>query len=57
MNIVKCLKVNDTLQLLGLPKCPEDIQKNIRSLQEVVHKERKSRGCQVKLKIKFRVVW
>ena len=57
MNIVKCLKVNDTLQLLGLPKCPEDIQKNIRSLQEVVHKERKSRGCQVKLKIKFQVVW
>ena len=52
-NIVQCLKVNDTLQLIGLPECPEDIQENIRFLQEVVNKNRASRGCQVKLKIKF----
>ena len=51
LNIAQCLKVNDTLQLLGLPKCPEDIQENIRSLQEVINKNRESRGCQVKLKI------
>ena len=29
LNIVQCLKVNDTLQLIGLPKCNEDIQENI----------------------------
>ena len=51
LSIIQCLKVNDTLQLLGLPECPEDIQENIRSLQEVVNKNRESRGCQVKLKI------
>ena len=56
LNIIQCLKVNDTLQLLGLPECPEDIQENIRSLQEVV-KNRESRGCQVKLEIKFDVVY
>ena len=48
--ILQCLKVNDTLQLLRLPECPEE---NIRSLQEVVNKNRASRGCQVKLEIKF----
>ena len=52
LNIYQCLKVNDTLQLLGLPECPEDIQENIRSLRKV-NKNRKSRGCQVKLKIQF----
>ena len=57
LNILQCLKVNDTLQLLGLPYCPEDIQENIRSLQEVVNKNRESRGCQVKLKIVFDVVY
>ena len=53
LNIVQCLKVNDVLQLLGLPRCSEDIQENIRTLQEVVNKKRESRGCQVKLQIKF----
>ena len=57
VKIVRCLEVNNTLQLLGLPDCPQDIQENIRSLQEVVNKKRESRGCQVKLEIKFRVVW
>ena len=57
VNIVQCLEVNNTLQLLGLPDCPQDIQENIRSLQEVVNKKRESRGCQVKLKIKFSYVY
>ena len=49
VNIVQCLEVNNTLQLLWLPKCPHDIQNNIRSLQEVVNKKRETRGCQMKL--------
>ena len=53
VNIVRCLEVNNTLQLVGLPDCPQDIQENIRSLQEVVNKKRESRGCQVKLEIEF----
>ena len=53
VNIVRCLEVNNTLQLLGLPDCPQNIQENIRSLQEVVNEKRESRGCQVKLEIKF----
>ena len=57
VNIVQCLEVNNTLQLLGLPDCPQDIQENIRSLQEVVNKKRESRGCQMKLEIKFSVVY
>ena len=57
VNIVRCLEVNNTLQLIGLPDCPQDIQQNIRSLQEVVNKKRESRGCQVKLEIKFSYVW
>ena len=52
LNIIQSLNVNDTLQILGLPDCPQGIQQNIRSLQ-VVNKNRASRGCQVKLKIKF----
>ena len=51
VNIVNSLKVNNTLTVLRLPKCPEDIKKTISSLQEVIHKNRESRGCQVKLKI------
>ena len=38
-NIVQCLEFNNTLQLLRLPKCPQAIQKNIRSLQEIVNKK------------------
>ena len=57
INIVRCLEVNDTLQLLGLPTCPQDIQENIRSLQKAVNEKRVSRGCQVKLEIKFSLVW
>ena len=51
--IVDCLKVNNTLAVLRLPKCPEDIKKRISSLQEVINKKRESRGCQVKLRIDY----
>ena len=57
LNIVRFLEVNNTLQLLGLPDCPQGIQENVASLQEAVNKKRESRGCQVKLKIKFSVIW
>ena len=53
VNIVNSLKVNNTLTLLWLPECPEDIKKTISSLQEVIHKNRESRGCQVKLEIYY----
>ena len=53
VNIVNSLKVNNTLALLRLPKCPEDIKKTISSLREVIHKNRESRGCQLKLKIDY----
>ena len=51
VNIVNGLKVNNTLALLWLPECNEDIKKRISSLQEVINKNRESRGCQVKLTI------
>ena len=51
VNIVNGLKVNNTLELLLLPSCPEDIKKTISSLQEVINKNRESRGCRVKLRI------
>ena len=51
VNIVNALKVNNTLQLLELPGCPEGTKKTISSLQEVINKNRESRGCQVKLRI------
>ena len=53
INIVRCLEVNNTIQVLWLPICPQDIQENIRSLQEVVNKKRESRGCQVELEISY----
>ena len=56
LNIVRCLEVNNTLQYLGLPNCQQGIQENIQSLQEVINKKRESRGCQLKLKIKFNCV-
>ena len=56
LNIVRCLEVNNALELLGLPDCPQGVQENVTSLQEAVNKKRESRGCQVKLKIKFSVV-
>ena len=51
LSIVNALKVNNTLELLWLPKCPGEVKKTISSLQEVINKNRESRGCQVKLRI------
>ena len=53
VNIVNALMVNNTLELLWLPECPEDIKKTISSLQEVINKNKQSRGCQVKLMINY----
>ena len=53
VNIVNALKVNNTLEVLWLSKCPKDIKKTIGSLQDVINKNRQSRGCQVKLRIKY----
>ena len=53
VNIVQCLEDNDTLQVIGLPDCSKATQENIRALQEVVNNKRASRGCQVKLEVKF----
>ena len=52
-NIMQCLKANNTLNLLGLPDCPSDIQDDIKILQNITNKNRESRGCQVRLKIKI----
>ena len=53
VTIVNALKVNNTLSLLWLPQYPEGIKKTISSLQEVINKNRESRGCQVKLRIEY----
>ena len=53
VNIVNSLRVNNTSSVLMLPECPEDIKKTISSLQEVINKNRESRGCQVKLEIYY----
>ena len=56
VNIVQCLEVNDTLQLIELPVCLQATQENILSLKEAVNNKRASRGCQVKLEVKFSYV-
>ena len=48
VTIVNALKVNNTLSLLRLPR---HIEITIRSLQNIINKNRESRGCQVKLRI------
>ena len=50
--ILDALKDNNTLELLRLPSYPDNIKKEITSLQQVVNKERTRRGCDVKLEIK-----
>ena len=57
VTIVQCLEANDTLQLIWLPDCPQATQENILSLKEVVNNKRASRGCQVKLEVKFKDVY
>ena len=53
INIVQCLGGNNALQVIGFPNCLQGVQKYLRSLEEVVNKRRESRGCEVKLEIKF----
>ena len=57
VNIVQCLEANDTLQLIGLPNCPQATQENILSLKEAVNNKRASRGCEVELEVKFSYVY
>ena len=53
INIARCLEANNTLQLLGVSDCPEGIQENIISVQNIVNARRKSQGYLVELKIEF----
>ena len=52
--IVQALEHNNSLQLLRLnvDYC-DDVEGKIRSLEEEINKKRKTRGCQVKLEIRF----
>jgi len=50
-HVLQALQHNNTLQWLVLPHYTEDIKKRMKLLEEEVHKERKSRGCQTKLNI------
>ena len=54
LKIVRFLKVNNTLQLLGLPDCPQGVKEKVRSTQEAINKKREGGGYQVKLEIKFK---
>ena len=50
--LLQALNNNNTLEDLWLPSSyTEDVKKRIRSLQEVINKNRESRGCQTKLDI------
>ena len=51
--IVSVLKENDSLEMLWLPNYSREIEREILSLKEIVNKSRESRGCDVKLYIKF----
>ena len=53
VTIVQCLEANNTLQLIGLPNCPQATKENISSIKEAVNNKRASRGCQVKLEVEF----
>ena len=53
VSIIDALKVNNALEVIGIPKCSEDIKKTVSSLQEVIIKNRISRGCQTELSILY----
>ena len=53
VNIAQFLKVNYTLQLIGLPFCPKDTQEDIKYIQKVANSMRARQGCQVKVEAKF----
>ena len=52
-NIVRSLQNNRALQLIWLPRCPEDTKKIISTLETDINKTRESQGCQVKLGIGY----
>ena len=52
--VVDVLKHNNTLEKLYLPHYPEDVTKEIATLQEVVNEKRRMLGCDTKLEIVFR---
>ena len=51
VNIVNSLKGNNTLEMLWLPQCLENVENRISSLQEVINEKRESQGYQVKLRV------
>ena len=51
VRILNALMVNNTMELIGLIKCSEGIKKTINSLQEIINKNRESRGYQINLRI------
>ena len=51
--ILNSLKHNNTLKKLSLPYYSEDDNKQILTLLNIVNEERKHRGCQEKLTVKF----
>jgi len=50
-NIPDAVKDNDELKLLNLPFYPDNVIKEITSLQRVVNEKRTRRGCNIKLEI------
>ena len=58
ISIAQCLKVNSTLELLWLPRCPKGIQEDVTTLVQAINKTRQSQRCQEKkLEIKFSLVY
>ena len=56
ISIARCLKVNSTLELLWLPRCPQGIQEEVRAPLQDINRIRQSQQCQgKKLEIKFSV--
>ena len=55
--ILNSLRQNNTLKELNLPYYSEDDKKQIFILQDIVNKERKHRGCQVKLNVTFHLIF
>ena len=51
IDIMKCLKINNTLQLIGFSDFVTGMDTEIISLQQTVNKNRENRECQVILKV------
>ena len=49
VNILNSLKDNNALTVIGIPKCTKDIKKTISTSQEVINRNRESRGYKAKL--------